>query len=136
VAQSVALLRFAAGIAVAVGVWFALYALALGLARARRVIPDPASPELGAESPAVVTLLANQWSYTVDAAQATLLDLAARGYVELRQPGDDPAGTTVQMRRDDQSGLVDYEVRMLDRVRRIVGSGATAGTKPPSGVGP
>lgn len=58
---------------------------------------DPASPELGPEPPAVVHLLANRWRLTVEAAEATLLDLAARRILEFRQAGSDPRDTTIHL---------------------------------------
>jgi hypothetical protein len=43
--------------------------------------------ELGEEPPTVVDLLTNDWRVTADAIPATLLDLAARGYLDLEQYG-------------------------------------------------
>ena len=45
----------------------------------------------------MVHLLVNRWTLTEDAAEATMLDLAARRFVELRQPGNDPLHTTVHL---------------------------------------
>jgi hypothetical protein len=64
--------------------------LLLGVAfatRARGVDPGPATIELGEEPPAVVDLLTDDWRVTADAIPATLLDLAARGYLDLEQYG-------------------------------------------------
>jgi hypothetical protein len=100
------------------------YAVAFVITRPRRVAAGPATPDLGDEPPAVVNLLANRWRLTDDAAEATLLDLAARGYLELRQPGEDPHHTTIHLRRpvDVPSGsapLLPYEQRVLDRVEDL-----------------
>ncbi|MEV4628216.1 hypothetical protein AB0J90_18255 [Micromonospora sp. NPDC049523] len=102
--------------------WAIVYWAAWLLTRPADVAPAPASMTLpGPESPAVVNLLANRWSLTVDAAEATLLDLAARGYLELRQAGPDPRDSTVHPTgRTD--GLTEYERQVLDRVvERAVG---------------
>ena len=73
----------------------ALYGLALLATRPRGVQPAPATPDLGPEPPAVASLLASGWDLTEDAAEATLLDLGARRFIEFRQPDDDPMHTTI-----------------------------------------
>lgn len=45
----------------------------------------------------MVHLLANRWRLTVEAAEATLLDLAARRILEFRQAGSDPRDTTIHL---------------------------------------
>ncbi|RKR86864.1 putative membrane protein DUF2207 [Micromonospora pisi] len=102
--------------------WAGVYWIALLFTRPADVAPAPASMTLpGPESPAVVNLLANRWSLTVDAAESTLLDLAARGYLELRQAGPESRDSTVHPTgRTD--GLNEYERQVLDRVvERAVG---------------
>jgi hypothetical protein len=85
----------------------------------------PASQDLGGEeSPAVVSLMANRWRLTVDAVESTLLDLAARGHLELRQLGDDPRQTTIHLTdaakpRKPPLELTEYENKVYDRVRRL-----------------
>lgn len=103
----------------AVGAWGIAYLVALAVTRPASPRAAAASPELGAESPAVVSLLVNRWELTEDAAESTLLDLAARRYVELRQPGSDPRQTTVHVLDGDTSTLTPYERRVLDRVRGL-----------------
>ena len=51
--------------------------------------------DLGEEPPAVVDLATSDWRVTPDAISATLLDLAARGYLDLEQygPGRTVAGS-------------------------------------------
>jgi hypothetical protein len=72
----------------------------------------------------VVNLLANRWQLTEDASEATLLDLAARGYLELRQPTNDPMHTTIHLRdHDRQEELTRYERRVLDRIRGLAVDG-------------
>jgi hypothetical protein len=109
----------------AVGVWFLVYAACRLLTRPATPAAAPATMELGAESPALVSLLVNHWTLTEDAAESTLLDLAARKFFELRQPGDDPLQTTVHLpaRPPDESGLRPYENQVLFRVRDLAVGG-------------
>ncbi|MBQ1025363.1 DUF2207 domain-containing protein [Micromonospora sp. C95] len=111
--------------AVALAAWFAAYGLVRVLTRPASPTPAPATMELGTEPPAVVSLLVSRWSVTEDAAESTLLDLAARGFVELRQPDDDPMRTTLHLppTPPDDSGLRPYERRVLDRVRGLAVDG-------------
>src|SRR5690242_3178815 len=95
-----------------VGLWFVLYQLALLLTRPARVQPAPATQELpGAEPPALISMLTNRWELTEDAAESTLIDLAARRYLEFRQPANDPTQTTIHLREPDPPGLNAYERR-------------------------
>jgi hypothetical protein len=111
--------------AVAIGGWFGGYGVARLLTRPASPPPDPANPDLGPEPPAVVSLLVNRWSLTEDAAESTLLDLAARRFIELRQPGNDPMQTTLHLPATppDAGGLRPYERRVLDRVRGLAVGG-------------
>ncbi len=108
-----------------VGGWFALYGLCLLLTRPARPQPMPPTQDLGAnpEPPAVVSLLANHWDITEDAAEATLLDLGARRLLEFRQPADDPMQTTVHVRVPNPTGLNAYERRVFDRVAGLAVGG-------------
>ena len=98
--------------------------LLLGMAfatRARGVDPGPATMELGEEPPAVVDLLTNDWRVTADAIPATLLDLAARDYVDLEQYG--PGRTVCRVRRTSGEGLEAYERMVLDHVAGLAVDG-------------
>src|SRR5256886_13068591 len=123
--MSAPLLLLAAAIAAAsVGVWFLLYGAALLITRPARPEPTPATQELpGAEPPAVVSLLAGYWDLSEDAAESTLIDLAARRYLEFRQPGNDPVQTTVHVRDPNPAGLGAYERRIFDRVAGLAVGG-------------
>ncbi|TML23901.1 MAG: DUF2207 domain-containing protein [Actinobacteria bacterium] len=123
--MSAPLLLLAAAIAAAsVGVWFLLYGAALLITRPARPEPTPATQELpGTEPPAVVSLLAGYWDLSEDAAESTLIDLAARRYLEFRQPGNDPMQTTVHVRVPDPGGLTAYERRIFDRVNGLAVGG-------------
>jgi hypothetical protein len=102
--------------ALAVGGWFALYGALLVITRPRGVRPAPATQDLGPEPPAVASLVGNGWELTEDAAEATLLDLGARGVLEFRQPAADPTHTTVHLLQSNPSGLLPHERRVFDRV--------------------
>ncbi|MFD8480470.1 DUF2207 family protein [Kitasatospora sp. NPDC059673] len=113
-----------------VALWLAVYGIALLATRNGTVHPGPATQELGdqPERPAVVAMLANRWRTVDHAAAATLLDLAARGLAEIRQPADDPAQSTVHRTRKDAPALAPYEQRVLDRITEQAGaSGAPIG---------
>ncbi|NJC72223.1 DUF2207 domain-containing protein [Planosporangium thailandense] len=109
--------------AVSLAVWLAAYAGARVLTRPAGVAAGPATMDLpGTEPPAVVSLLANRWQVTVDAAESTLLDLVARGCLELRQAGPDPRHTTVHVTGEPPVQLTAYERQVYDRVvERAVG---------------
>ncbi|MBL7498356.1 DUF2207 domain-containing protein [Frankia sp. CNm7] len=111
----------------AIAGWFALFGACLLRTRPRPVTPVAPTRDFGGdEPPAVVSLLAHGWKHTDAAARSTLLDLAARRLVELRQPGGDPAQTTIHVPRpgkDDDAGLTAYERRVLDRVRGLAAGG-------------
>jgi hypothetical protein len=107
-----------------VGGWFALYGLALVVSRPARPAPLPATQDLpGSEPPAVVSLLAGGWDLSEDAAESTLIDLAARKYLEFRQPGNDPMQTTIHVRQPNPTGLNRYEQRIFDRVAGLAVGG-------------
>jgi hypothetical protein len=86
----------------------------------RRALLAPAAPtpELGDESPAVVNMLVHQGRVTIDAAEATLLDLASRGILELWAADGSAARTVVHVRQPDPPALTRYEAVVLDRVRQ------------------
>jgi hypothetical protein len=67
--------------------------------------------------------MVNRWRSDEDAIDSTLLDLAARGFLELRQPGDDPSETTVRLRKGDGRSLTPYEQQVLDRVQTLSTNG-------------
>jgi len=112
---------------VSLGLYGVCYAVARIATRPARVRPEPATPDLGEEPPAVVSLLANGWQLTEDAAESTLLDLAARRLIELRQLSDDPYQTTVHVspHLDDQqlAALRPYERQVLERIRALAVGG-------------
>jgi hypothetical protein len=54
-------------------------------------------------------LLVTRCGLSPDAADATLLDLAARRILELHQPGEDPADLLVRVRVPAPEGLTSHE---------------------------
>lgn len=107
-------------------VWAVLVAVSLWRSRPRLPEPDARRSDLpGQEPPAVVSLMVNRWRSDEDAIDSTLLDLAARGFLELRQPGDEPGETTARLRKGDGRSLTPYEQRVLDRVHRLSVGGVT-----------
>lgn len=103
----------------------AVFAGALLATRPARPPAAPATPDLGEEPPAVANLLTNRWRLNEDAAESTLLDLAARRLIELRQPGNDPTHTTIHVRPEAQRPpqLTPYEQRVLDRIQGLAVDG-------------
>lgn len=100
----------------------AYFAFRMVMTRPRPVTPAPATPDLRDEPPAVANLLVNQLVDAPQVASATLLDLAARGFVEIHQVADDPDHTLIRRRRTElPEGLPAYEYRVLDRLTRVVG---------------
>jgi hypothetical protein len=98
----------------AVILWFLVLLGVAFATRARGVDPGLAAMDLGEEPPAVVDLLTSDWRVTPDAVPATLLDLAARDYVDLEQHG--PGRTVCRLRRTSAEGLEAYERMVLDHV--------------------
>jgi hypothetical protein len=101
--------------AAATAVWLAVILVV-------RVARGPESPEeaestmdLGSEPPAVANMLTNRWKPTPEAVPATLLDLAARGYVDFQQVA--PGQFECRIRRDDWGDLHPFERRVLSHLR-------------------
>ncbi len=112
-----ALLRLTLG---GIVVWFVLLA-AIRIARApRRPRPGPETTELGAEPPAVANLVTRRFKLTPDAVPATLVDLAARGVVEIEDRG---IGNYYCRVKPHPGGLTPYELMMVDHLRKIAVDG-------------
>jgi hypothetical protein len=110
-------------IGASLALFFGAYALMLSITRPRGIPAAPASPELPEEPPALASLLGTGWQVTEDAAEATLLDLGARGYLEFRQPDHDPHHTTVHLTGAVPVGLTAYEKRVYNRVVKLAVDG-------------
>ncbi len=118
-------LSLVAGV-VGVVIWLLLLLVVRWVTRKRPTVAGPKIQELpGDEPPAVVAYITQGLTITQDAAESTLIDLAARGFIELRQSGNDPRHTTIHIPNGgpDDSLLLAHELRVLNRVRRTA-SGA------------
>ncbi|HTE67150.1 MAG TPA: hypothetical protein VK942_00095 [Actinomycetes bacterium] len=105
----------------AVVLWLVALLVVAFATRPRDIDPGPATMDLGEEPPAVVDLLTNDWRVTADAIPATLLDLAARDFVDLEQYG--PGRTVCRIRRAAADGLETYERMVLDHVAGLAVDG-------------
>ncbi|MFJ6165656.1 DUF2207 family protein [Micromonospora orduensis] len=106
-----------------IGLWLLAYGACRVATRPAPPAARAATMDLGPEPPAVVDLLVNGGS--TGAAGPTLLDLAAAGFYELRQPDADPYRTTVHLAAEhpDEGGLRPYERQVLARVRGLAVDG-------------
>jgi hypothetical protein len=85
--------------------------------------PGPETSDLGEEPPAVANLLVRRCHPTRAAAAATVVDLAARGLLDLFEAG--PEHFVVQLRTAPHSGLTPYEHQVLELVaEKAVGGSA------------
>ena len=101
----------------------ALLLLRAGIAtRPPRLTAATTSNELGSESPAVTSLLTNGFVVTPPAANATLLDLVARGWLRIEQAEHEVVLLTDRRGRAGDV-LAPYEQQVLNHVHR-----QTAGT--------
>jgi hypothetical protein len=111
-------------VAVAVGIsvgWLVVLATIRFLRRPREPAPGPPTLDLGPEPPAVANVLVNGFRVTRDAVPATLLDLAARGIVEIERVG--PDGCQCRLRRAPEHPLAAYERRVLEVLRKKASGG-------------
>ena len=107
--------------AAAVAAWLAVIGVVYLLRRPREPDPGPPTLDLGAEPPAVAGLLVNHFWLGREAVPATLLDLAARGAVELEER--EPGSYVARIRDVEPDTLTPYERRVLDLLRRRVRGG-------------
>jgi hypothetical protein len=119
--DQILVLRLGETAGVLIAVWVASVLLSALFTRPHAPRAGPATMELGSEPPAVVNLLVNHCELTADAADATLIDLAARRILGLEQLGSDPAAMLVRVRIDRPLGLLPFEQLVFDRVRQVAG---------------
>jgi hypothetical protein len=103
------------------GVWFLVVVVIGIVTRPYALQPGTPTLDLGPEPPAVANLLVTRCRLGADAADATLLDLAARRVLELHQGGSDPADLLVRVREPAPVGLAPFEQRVFDRVAATAG---------------
>jgi hypothetical protein len=100
----------------------AYFSIRLSLLRARPVRAAAATPDLRDEPPAVVSLLVNGLVDAPQVASATLLDLAARGLVEIHEVAPDAQHTLVRLgTKTLPDAAPAYERRVLERVAATAG---------------
>lgn len=105
-------------------VWFGVLGALFWRTKAGFVIPAEASQQLGQERPALAHLITNRWECGPGAAEATLVDLAARGYLTFERIGDQPEQAMCRVARPYDEGLTRYEELVMSRVRQVAVSGA------------
>ncbi len=86
--------------------------------RPPRLSASTTSAELGAETPAVASLLTNGFVVTPPAAVATLLDLVARGWLRVEQADHEVVLLTDRRGRAGDA-LTAYEQQVLNHVHRL-----------------
>src|SRR5438105_8643721 len=108
-------------IGAAVALW--LLAVAIVYLRRRPNEPPPGKPtlDLGPAPPAVANLLVHDFRVTRDAVPATLLDLSARGLVELEER--EPGSYVCRLETAPEEALQPYEQRVLELLRRRASGG-------------
>ena len=90
--------------------------------RPPRLVASTTSAELGAESPAVASLLTNGFVVTPPAAVATLLDLVSRGWLRIEHTEHEVVLLTDRRGREGDA-LKGYEQQVLNHIHKL-----TAGT--------
>ncbi|MET8146611.1 hypothetical protein ABZU32_40420 [Sphaerisporangium sp. NPDC005288] len=109
--------------AAAVALWLALLAAMAFATRNPGITPEPPTSELGEESPALVDLITGDWRLCDEAASATLLDLAAKGAVQIEEIG--PELSLVRL-GTPRAPLAPYEKLVLDHVASLATDGVVA----------
>jgi hypothetical protein len=130
--------RFAFAALVALVAYAVVFLAVAFFTRPRHPDPGPSTMDPpGDEPPAVVGFLANRWAVPRAAVPATLVDLAARGHLDIQhvpggncivriQPGDKP---------EADGALAPYEQRVLDLVRSRSADGEVPGDALTTGDG-
>ncbi|HYP22829.1 MAG TPA: hypothetical protein VEV43_04590 [Actinomycetota bacterium] len=86
----------------------------------RRPRPSPESTELGPETPGLANLVAHRSNPTRDAVPATLVDLAARGLIEIEDRG---IGRYYCRLTGKAAELTPYERMLVDHLRSLAADG-------------
>jgi Predicted membrane protein (DUF2207) len=94
--------------------WFAAVGIVYARRRPNEPTPGPPTLDLGEEPPAIANFLVHDFRVTRDAVPATLLDLSARGFVELEERG---AGSYVCRLEEKDEPLTEYERKVVDLLR-------------------
>lgn len=111
--------------AVFAGFWVLQLLWRMSVAKGPRATAGHPSPEFDALTPAVVDLITENGDLSHEAATATVLDLAARRFVDLEEVG--PKLSLVRLRRIPREGeLRPYERLVLDHLHSLGGTGVVA----------
>jgi hypothetical protein len=114
------------------GAWLAMIVFTVLATRRWRPAPGPASLRLRGEPPAVVSLLVGRVKR--DSYPATLLDLAARGWIGLGEAEPSRVMCLPTAGTHDDASLTEYEHRALAHLKfRAAGMGVVPGTALDSG---
>lgn len=109
--------------AIALGLW-ALFVTALAFAtRPRTPDADPPTSEMGEEQPAIANLLTNGWRVEQEAVPATLIDLAARGFLAIEQVAPGRTIVKVPEKSEGDGELAGFERHVLSYVRSLAHDG-------------
>ena len=100
--------------------WFLLLAVFWAWRAPRRVRPGPESTDLGPEPPAIANLVTHRFKPTRDAVAATLVDLAARGLVEIEDRGIGRYYCRLARRTEP---LAPHEQMMVDHLQAVAADG-------------
>jgi hypothetical protein len=103
--------------AIALAAWLVFAGALVMATRPKLPHPGPATMELGAEPPAVANFLVNRWQVTGTAVSATLLDLAARRYLDIEQVAPETFLCRLYAHRTAKGELNEYESAVMDLVR-------------------
>jgi len=114
-------LLVASGIAAVV--WLLVFAVRYAASFPKLPSPGAETGEPGPESPAVANLLVNRWHVTKAAVPATLLDLAARRFIEIGEAGPQQYVVRVIETGGGHGELTPYERQVLDLVRSVTRGG-------------
>ena len=102
-----------------------LWLLMIGGARLinqpRRPSAGPATQDLGPEPPALAAMLAEGFEVPQEAVNATLLDLAARGAIEIFEI--EREGYAVRLRGEPRGGVLAHEQQLLTLLRQRAADG-------------
>lgn len=84
----------------------------------KRVEPGPPSIDLGDETPALVDLLTGGFAVDDDAVPATVIDLAARRFIDIDELGGDVSLRVRGASAPSRDGLTAYERRVLTHIEQ------------------
>jgi hypothetical protein len=114
-------LPLAAAAVVATLVWLLVLGIFALVTRPKPVEAAAPTMDLGPESPAVADLLVNHCHVTARAIPGTLLDLAARHYLQIEEYGT--TDTIIRLHRDPTPDLTPYEKQVMQQVTSLAENG-------------